>query len=405
MPKYLYTAKSLRGEEKKGVLEAEDIHQLSKKLREKGFVLVKAKPESEQKEGFNISLPFGKGVSLTEKMFFVRNLQVMTTAGLPLPRAVGALADQTKNKNMKEALLHIREEITRGRSLSEAIGDYPDLFSELFQSMVAVGEESGTLDKVLTTLNSQMEKEHALKSKIKSAMIYPSVIIIAMIGVGVLMLVTVIPKLGDTFQELGVDLPPATKTVIALANFFMTKWPLVIIGLLILIILLPQNLKQEDIKKVVDKATLKIPFVSRMIKSMNSAYMLRTLSSLIAAGTSLPRSLEITSGVLGNFYFKESMTEAAEKVRKGKKLSEVLESYKGVYPLIVIQMVSVGEETGETSGILSKLSDFFEEEVSNTTKDMASIIEPIIMLIIGAAIGFFAVSMIQPMYSMLEAIE
>ncbi len=403
MPKYIYTAKSFKGEEKKGVLEAKDIHQLSQKLRERGFVLIKVKSESEKK-GFSFSLPF-RGVPLKEKMFFVRNLQVMTGAGLSLPRALGALSNQTKNKKFKEALLHIREEITRGRSLSAALGDYPDIFSELFQSMVNVGEESGTLDKVFETLSLQMEKEHTLKSKIQGAMVYPSVIIAAMVGVGILMLVTIVPTLAATFEELGIELPATTKTVIGLADFLTNQWHLSIIIVFFIIIFLSQIMKVQEIKKIIDKIILKLPVFSKMVRDMNSASMLRTLSSLIASGTSLPQSLEITSGVLGNFYFKEGMLEAAKKVRKGKKLSEVLESYRGVYPLIVIQMVAVGEETGETSGILSKLADFFEEEVANMTKNLTSIIEPIIMLVIGVAIGFFAVSMIQPMYSMLGAIQ
>ena len=404
MPKYLYTAKSFKGEEKKGVMEVENINQLSKELREQGFILVKAKTEGEKREGFKLSMPFGK-ISLTEKMFFVRNLQVMTNAGLSLPRAIGALAEQTKNPKFKKALLNIREEVTRGRSFSAALGDYPDIFSELFISMVNVGEESGTLDKVLTTLSQQMEKEHTLKSKIKGAMVYPSVIILAMIGVGILMLVTVIPQLGETFEELGIELPTPTKVIIALANFLATKWYLVLLGIILLVIFFSQIIKLKSVKKVIDKIILKVPVISTIVKSTNSAYMLRTLSSLIAAGTSFPRALEITSGVLGNFYFKEAMIKAGEKVRKGKKLSDVLGAYRDVYPVIVIQMVAVGEETGETSSILSKLADFFEEEVSNTTKNLTSIIEPFLMLIIGAVIGFFAVSMIQPMYSMLGAIE
>lgn len=402
MPKFLYVAKSFKGEDKKGVLEAKDIHQLSQKLREQGFVLVKARSET-QKKGFKISLPVGK-VPITEKMFFIRNLQVMTNAGLSLPRAIGSLSKQVKNEKFKKALVHIREEITKGRPLSSALGDHPDIFPELFQSMISVGEESGTLNKVLQTLSLQMEKEHTLKSKIQGALAYPTIIILAMLGVGALMLVTVIPQLAETFIELEIELPPATQMIIGFANFLIDSWYLAVGLLLFFIILAPQLMKQEDVKKIVDKIILKIPVLSKIIKEMNAAYMLRTLSSLIAAGTSLPRSLEITSGTLDNFYFKKSMIEAAKKVRKGEKLSDALEPYRNVYPLIVIQMISVGEETGETSGILSKLADFFEEEVANTTKNLTSIIEPIIMLMIGGAIGFFAVSMIQPMYSMLGSV-
>jgi type IV pilus assembly protein PilC len=404
MPKYFYTAKSLKGEEKRGILEAKDISQLSQKLRSNGFLLIKAKAEGIKTEGINVSLPFS-GVSLTDKMFFVRNLRVMTSAGLALPKAIGSLAEQTKNQKFKTALINIQEEITKGRSLSDSLNDHPNIFSELFQSMVKVGEESGTLDKVLETLNLQMEKEHSLKSKIKGAMVYPAVIICAMMAVGFLMLVTVIPTLADTFKELGVELPATTQAVIALADFLVTKWYLALIIIFLLITAFSLLIKNEEVKKTIDKISLKIPVISQLIRNSNAAYMLRTLSSLIEAGTALPRALEITSGILGNFYFKEAMLEGAKQVRKGEKLSDVLQPYKDIYPIIIIQMISVGEETGETSVILAKLADFFEEEVSNTAKNLTSVIEPFLMLIIGAVIGFFAVSMIQPMYTMLGAIE
>jgi type IV pilus assembly protein PilC len=189
-----------------------------------------------------------------------------------------------------------------------------------------------------------------------------------------------------------------------MGEFLSQNWPFVLIGLVILVMAYIRALKIEGFKKIVDKIFLKTPIIGPIVKSSNSAYMLRTLSSLIAAGSPLPRALEITSGTLGNFYFRSSLNESAKKVRKGEKLSEVLAASEKIYPLIIIQMIAVGEETGETSSILGNLADFFEEEVSNTTKNLASIIEPVLMIIIGVAVGFFAVSMIQPMYSMLGAI-
>jgi len=271
--------------------------------------------------------------------------------------------------------------------------------------MIKVGEETGTLEKVLEVLSLQMERENDLKSKIKGAMVYPAVIICAMIGIGILMLVTVVPQLAATFVELDIELPATTRFVIFLGNFLAQKWYLAIIFLFFLVFLFWQFLKTKLGKRMTDSITLKLPIISPMIKNTNSAYTVRTLSSLIAAGVPLPRALEITSRTLGNIYYQNALMEAAEKVRKGEKLSEALKPYETIYPLTVIQMVSVGEETGETSNVLTRLADFFEEEVSNSTKNLASVIEPVLMLIIGAAVGFFAVSMIQPMYSMLGAIQ
>ncbi|HUW71937.1 MAG TPA: type II secretion system F family protein [Candidatus Humimicrobiaceae bacterium] len=404
MPKYSYTAQSSQGESKSGVLEAKDEHQLARILRQEGLILIRAEPGGKlAKRNFEISLP-SFGVSLTEKLFFTRNLRVMVSAGLPLPRALETLTKQAKNKKFKNAILNIREEIVKGKSFSDSLTKYPDIFSELFQNMVRVGEESGTLEGALQTLSQQIEREYELKSRIKGAMIYPAVIICAMIGIGILMLVMVVPQLAQTFEELEIELPLTTQIVIGIGNFLKEKWYLVIFIIFVLAFLLGRAAKTETGKRIIDKLTLRAPIISPIIRKINTAYTTRTLSSLIAAGVPIIRSLEITSGTLGNIYYKSAITTVAERVKKGEKIAQALEPYENIYPSIVIQMVAVGEETGETSGILAQLAEFFEEEVSNATENLATVIEPVIMLIIGAAIGFFAVSMIQPMYTMIGAI-
>lgn len=405
MPRYFYTAKSLTGEEESGTLEAKDKSQLSKTLREQGFILIKAEPkEFRKKEKFKIYLPVLARVSLTEKLMFARNLQVMITAGLPLPRALEILALQTKSKKLKKALLNMSEEIIKGKNFSDSIAGHPDIFSEFFQSMTKVGEEAGNLEEVLKILSRQMERENELKSKIKGALMYPAVVVLAMIGIGILMLVMVVPKLAETFEELNIELPFATKMVIGLATFLTEEWFLAILALSVFLFFFWLALKTKQGKKIIDAITLKIPIISPLIKKTNSAHTLRTLSSLTAAGVPIIRSLNIVAGTLGNIYYKTALLQAAEKVKKGGKLSEAIAPYKEIYPLIVIQMLKIGEETGQTSGILDKLADFFEEEITYATKNLTSVIEPILMIIVGVAIGFFAVSMVQPMYSMLEAI-
>lgn len=408
MPKYLYTAKSLKGEEQSGTLEAKDIRQLAQILRRRDLVLIKATLEGEKKKEkrrLKISLPFFGEVPLTEKMMCTRNLRVMIVSGLPLPRALRILAEQAKTKKFELALYDIAEEIVKGNSFSSSLSRHPEIFSELFQSMIKVGEEAGTLEEVLEILNQQMEREHELKSKIKGAMIYPAVIITAMMGIGILMLIMVVPKLADTFEELKIELPATTRLVISIGNFLANYWfwlPLIILFLLFLFRAIS---KIKIGKRIIDALTLKIPIVSPIIKKTNSAYTVRTLGSLISSGVPIVRSLEVTSGALGNIFYKDALADAAEKVRKGAKLSESLKLYQNIYPILVIQMLEVGEETGQTSDVLAKLADFFEEEVANTTENITTLIEPVIMLVIGAAIGFFAISMVQPLYSMLGAIQ
>ncbi|MDP2663902.1 MAG: type II secretion system F family protein [bacterium] len=403
---YRYLAKSPSGEEKKGIVEARDTQQLARTLREQGFILVEAEPaeKKEKKEMTAFSLPFLGGVSLTEKLMFTRNLQVMIASGLSLPKSLEILAEQTKSSKFRKAISEIREKVVKGSNFSDCLAKRPDIFSELFQNMIKVGEEAGNLDEVLEILSHQMEREHELKSKIKGALMYPAVIVIAMVGIGALMLVMVVPKLAETFEELEIELPLTTQVVIGIGTFLAEKWYLALIFLVAFVFLFWLVLKTKQGKKMVDMIFLKAPIISPLIKKTNSASTVRTLSSLIAAGVPIVRSLEIISGVLGNIYYRNAIATAAKKVRKGEKLSDALEGYQEIYPRIVFQMIRVGEETGETSKILEKLADFFEEEVGNATKNLTSVVEPVLMLIIGAAIGFFAISMVQPMYSMLGSI-
>ncbi len=405
MPSYSYIAKTLRGEKKSGILEAEDKHKLARILRKEGYILISANLEERRtlKKKLAVSLlSFGR-VSLVEKLMFTRNLKVMISAGISLPRALKILASQAKSKKLRNALLGAEKEIIKGNSFSNALGKYPGIFPELFQSMVKVGEEGGTLEEVLGVLTQQMEREHELRSKIKGAMIYPAVIVTVMVLIGILMLILVVPKLAQTFADLKIELPFTTQLVIAVGSFLAKFWYLLPIIILLLVILLKVTLNTKIGKLIKDTLVLKIPIIASIVKKTNSASTVRTLSSLIVAGVPIVRALEIISGTLGNIYYKKAISEAAEQVRKGAKLAEVLKKHEDIYPTLIIQMVEIGEETGETSSILEKLAEFFEEEVARATKNLSALIEPILMLVIGAAVGFFAVSMIQPMYSMLGA--
>jgi len=404
MPKYFYSAASPNGEKESGTLEVRDFNQLIQILRERNLILIKAEPERSREKKFGIPFP-SFGVSLTDRLFFTRNLLMMISAALSLTKAIEILSGQSKNKQFQAALIDIRENIQKGKTFSESLAKYPEIFSEIYQGLIKVGEESGTLEDVLKTLTLQMEREHDLKSKIKGAMIYPAVVVSAMVGIGILMMVMVIPKLAETFRELNVELPTTTKVVIALAEFMSQRWYVLILLLIFLIFLFRMALRRKSVKKAIDSFTLKIPVFSQIIKKLNCAYTSRTLSSLISAGVPIVNALEITSRALGNEYYKKAMIESSEKVKKGEKMSSVLFSYQKFYPPTFIQMVAVGEETGQTAQILAKLADFYEEEVSNAAKNLSSLIEPILILVIGIVIGFFAISMLQPMYSMLGAIK
>jgi len=249
-----------------------------------------------------------------------------------------------------------------------------------------------------------MKKDHELISRVRGAMIYPAVIIFAMIGIGILMMIMVVPKLTEIFEEMNLDLPLSTKIIIGLSNFLTNNYIWGIIILIGLIILVRLAYKIKQIKKQFHNIYLYLPIFGALIRKVNSARFARTISSLIESGVPIVKALKIVSGTLKNIHFKKALTDSALQVQKGIALSKALSNYQNLYTPMVIQMIKVGEETGNLSDILKTLADFYEEEIDNTTKNMSSIIEPVIMIIIGVAVGFFAVSMIQPMYSMMGGI-
>lgn len=400
MPRYVYQAKSLEGEPISGKTEAKDERDLAHILKTKGYILISAIEVGKTKtKKSRISL-FGK-VPLSEKLMVTRNLQVMIAAGISLPRALRTLSKQAKNKRLKKALFAMADDITKGESFSEVISKHPKIFSELFRSMIKVGEETGGLEKSLGVLAFHIERSHKLRSKVKGALIYPAIVVGAMLIIGVIMVIKVIPQLSEAFEDLEMELPAMTKIIMNMGNYMAAHWYIVVL----IFILVPAGLifasKREGGKRKIDKILLKLPVFSKLITKLNTAYAARTLSSLISGGVSIVEALKITSTTVGNYYFKNSLLKSAEEVKKGKKLSVIIEDYSTIYTPVFIQMLQVGEETGQTSEILAKLSEFLEEEVTNSAQNLSSIIEPILLLLIGGAIGFFAVSMIQPIYSMM----
>lgn len=401
MPSYSFEAKSFDGRIKRGKIEAVDSSELAKILRREGLILVRFKEEKPRKFIF----PLLKRVSLSEKIFFTKNLGVMISAGVPIIQALWTLSQQTNNRFFKKTILEIRDMVTKGESFSNSLLYFPSIFPSLYQNIIKAGEESGKLEESLRSLSYYMEREYELRNKIRGAMIYPLILISAMLGIGILMLVLVVPKLAETFKELEIQLPLTTRIVIGLGTIVAKYWAFLFLGVLLFFVLFFQLLKRRPIKKIFDNILLRLPAISNIVKKNNSALLSRTLASLLSAGLDLPLALEITAHTVGNLQYQELLLTSAERVRKGEKLSEILKSAPKIIPFTISSMVEVGEMTGETSTILEKIANFYDDEVTQLMKNISSIIEPVMLLLIGGAIGFFAISMVQPMYSMLQAIK
>lgn len=385
---------------------AKDEKALVQQLRAENYFITSIKEIDDEKAKSSINFfNHFMSVPLKEKMIFARNLSVMVASGVTVSRAINNLSLQTQNKTFKKILLNIYNELQSGKQLSESMAQYPAVFNELFVNMVRVGEVGGNLEEVLEIVASQLEKDHDLISKVRGAMIYPAVILTAMVGIAILMLTYVLPKILGVFKDMKVELPPTTRAVIAISEFLQNHTILVPLTIVGGVILLKMAIKTESGKKIVSFLTIKTPGIRNIIIKVNCARFARVYSSLLKSGVSVVEALKIVSNTLSNYYFKEVMNISIEKIQKGTNLSKIIAEHQDVFPILVPQMLEVGEETGKTETVLFKLAEFYEGEVSQITKNLSSIIEPVLMIVIGSAVGVFAVSMLQPMYSLMENIK
>jgi len=403
----VYTAKNYTGEAKGGEVNVKDERDLANQLRSDGFMLTSFK-ELDNGESKKIKVDFldrFSTIPLSEKMMFARNLAVMISSGLPLSKAIRNFTAQAKNKKFIKALESIQDDLQTGSTLADGMARYPGIFNELFVNMIRVGETGGNLEEVLNILAGQLEKEHELMSKIRGAMVYPAVILFAMGGIGILMMIYVVPTLTSVFKDVGAELPATTQFIIDTSDALRNHTFLILGMIAAMAMLVKFMLSTSNGKKILGLVIINIPVIKNIVIKLNCARFCRIYSSLLKSGVSSVESLKILSRTLTNFYYKRALEGAAENIQKGINLSKIIYGEKKIFPILVPQMIEVGEETGKTEAVLLKLAEFYEDEVNNLTKNLSSIIEPVLMLIIGGAVGFFAVSILQPMYSVLENIK
>ena len=342
-------------------------------------------------------------INLAQKIFFVQQLGIMVKTGISLAIALKTLAEQTTSKSFKKILTDIQQQVEKGNLLSKGLEKYQKTFGELFVNMVKAGEESGKLEDVLKQLFVQMKKDHDIIAKVRSAMIYPAIVVIMMIAIGVLMMLYVIPNITNVFRELNVTLPLATRVLIAMSDFMVANGIFVLIGAIGVVFGFITMIKSKKGKYIVHKIVLRLPVAGKIIKKINLARFCRTLSSLLKTDIPIVQSFEITSRILGNVLYKEALLTAKEEIKKGTNIQKSLAPYGKFFPPVVLQMISVGEETGALDEILEESAIFYEEAVSQTMSDLPSILEPILMVILGVGVGGMAVAVIMPMYSLSQA--
>lgn len=403
MPLYTYNATRKDGSHYEGSREARNRTALFSELRREGETVISV---SERKHTFSVQsvLNSMQSVSMSDKIAFVRNLSAMIQAGLALSRALSILERQTHNKKFKSVIVSLNEEIQKGSPLHASLAKYPAVFSPLLVSMVRAGEETGGLAQALSVVAIQMERTHALVKRVRGALIYPSIVVLAMVGIGALMLIYVVPTLSSTFKELNVDLPVSTRFILSASDFLTQHTLQALMYGAGIIALLWAALRTKRGKRTFEFCILRIPIIGGIVIETNAARTARTLSSLLSAGVSALPALSITRDVLQNSYYKEVLAEAGASVEKGQPLSGSFLRHEDIFPIIFSEMIAVGEETGQHSQMLLRVAEFYEAEVEQKTKDISTIIEPFLMLAIGGGVGFFAVAMISPIYSISNGI-
>ena len=352
----------------------------------------------------NLFLQKLTSVPLAEKLFFIQHLGIMLKAGISLSTALKTLAKQTTNKRFARIIADISRNVEKGVSFTESLKPHEKIFGQLFINMIESGEISGKLEEVLKRLYLQFKKNHELVSKVKGALIYPIVILIAMSGIGTFMMIAVVPKITAMFKDFNAELPLATKLLIKFSDSLVANGLLYLVALIVVILTIVQLIKTKRGRYAFHGLLLKLPIFSPIIKKINLARFARTTSSLLKTDIMIIKSFQIAANVLGNVHYRQALMEMSDKIKKGGTINEVVANYPKLFPPVVAQMIAVGEDTGELDYILEELAEFYEGEIDQTMNNLPAIIEPILILVLGLVVGGIAVAVIMPMYSLTSAI-
>ncbi len=403
MAEYVYEAVTHDGRRESASIQAPSAAMASRLLKEQGLLptLVREKKTT----GILDRLRSISNISLDEKIGFISNLAIMLKAGIPLARGISILGRQTQNVRFRGIIADVHSQVESGKPLGEAMAKYPGVFSDIFVSMVKVGELSGNLEKSLDYLNVQLSREAELRAKVKGAMIYPSVIVGAMVIIGVLMAVFVLPKLTSVFKDFNTDLPITTRIIMAIADFAGAHAFLMIGGIVAFAAGFIALLKTEPGGRAFDWLTIRMFVIGTVVRKVNLARFARILSSLLKSGIPIVQSLEVTGQAMGNVHYRERVVQGGADVKTGKPLSESLGRDTVLFPVLVVQMLQVGEESGTVEVILEELAGHYEDQVDDTLKNLSSVIEPILLLIIGGVVGFLALALIGPIYNISQTIN
>ena len=397
-----YVAVDKSGKEIKGSRDADNREQATRELKNQGLIVLEVTEQSMLTK--DISFDFGGKPTPRDLAVFCRQFASITRAGVTIIQTLNMLAEQTENVKLQKALQAVRADVEKGEAFADSLAQHPNVFPELLIQMARAGEASGSLETAMERMALQFEKSAKTQAMIKKAMIYPIVVAFVAVAVVIVMLVFVIPRYMDMFEELGTELPGITKMVVAMSNFIQNNWYILIPVIAIIAFVFKTWSKTSSGKHVLGRIALKIPAIKNLVVKSASAMMARTLSTLLTAGVPLVEAVDIVADTMGNIWFKEALKDAVDQIMVGVPLSQPLQTC-GLFPPMVYHMMRIGEEAGSTEEMLNKLADYYEEEVEMAVQSLMAAMEPMIIIVLACIVGVLIGAVMAPMVSMYAALD
>jgi type IV pilus assembly protein PilC len=405
MAQYEYQARDGQGVLSKGLLEAPDSRAAASRLRTMGLNVLTMTPKKTGIGGLSLKMTLGqKKVSFKDQAVFTRQFGAMLRAGISATRCLMVLEEQITNKYFKEVIGNVRRDIESGLSLSVAMGRYPNIFSTMYLNMINAGEVGGTLEESLDRLASFGEKDLRTRSKIKSALTYPAILMVLAIGVVILMMVAVIPVFTGMLESMAVEIPIPTKIVIALSNFIMGYWWLLILLVVGGWFILRYYIRTPGGRVAWDRLRLKLPVFGNLNYKTSISRFTRTLATMVKSGVPILQSLEVVSRVVANEVFRQDILRVRAGIQEGQRMG-VLLAQGGLFPPLVVQMATAGEESGTLEDMLDKSADFYDQEVDYAVNTLTATLEPVMLVFMGGIIGFIELSLFLPYFALLGGIK
>lgn len=401
MPGFSYVAVDQTGRETKGSMDAENRERAAEQIRKSGLVPLSIKEQGVLNKEIDFSL--GRKVKPRDLSVFCRQFVSITQAGVPMKEALQMLAEQTENKWLKRAIFDVLTNVEKGNTLADSMMAYQDIFPGIMVSMVRAGESSGNLEMAFSRMAVHFEKQAKLKATIRKATIYPIILICAAIGVVAVMLLFVIPIFIDMFADLDVEMPALTMAVMNTSEWTASHWYVILIVIVAVVAAYHAFYRTDDGRRIIDEIKMHMPLFGKLTVKSACAEFARTMSTLLAAGLSTVSCLDIVSGIIKNIHYVNALQKAKEEIMKGIPLSEPLQS-SGIFPPMVYHMTGIGEETGNIEDMLSKLADYYDEEVEITTQSILAAMEPLIIVFMAIIVGTLVIAVILPIGAMYEGL-